>query len=294
MSRILLTLLAVFLPRAALADGIAKPWQLGFQPPASPVMERLEWLHNDFLMYIISGITLLVMLLMIYIVIKFNAKSNPVPSKTTHNVKLEVIWTLVPVLILIAIAVPSVRIHNFMETQPENAVTLKVTGYQWYWGYEYPDNGNVAFESRIIEDKDLKDGDIRLLSVDNPVVVPVNTPIRVQTTAADVIHAWAIPAFGVKRDAVPGRLNETWFEANKEGRYYGQCSELCGIKHGFMPIVVDVVSKDAFDAWIAARNPQAVAAATPVPATPAAKPTPRRAAPPVEEEPAADDTESAN
>jgi cytochrome c oxidase subunit 2 len=253
--RYLFSLIAAFLPAAAFAQdvGIARDWQLGFQEPATPVMQRLAWLHNDFLMYIITAITIIVMLLMIYIALRYNAKANPVPSKTTHNLRLEVIWTVIPVLILIAIAVPSVRDHTFMETMPENALTLKVTGYQWYWGYEYPDNGGIAYESRIIEDADLKEGDHRLLSVDEPVVVPVNTPIRVQITAADVIHAWAVPAFGVKRDAVPGRLNETWFEATKEGRFYGQCSELCGVKHGFMPIVVDVVSKEAFDAWIASK-----------------------------------------
>ncbi|MDX2074026.1 MAG: cytochrome c oxidase subunit II [Alphaproteobacteria bacterium] len=250
MSRFLLALLAVFSPAAAYADGIAEPWQLGFQESASPVMEQLAWLHDKFLLYIITAITIFVLVAMVFIALRFNRRANPVASKTTHNVKLEVIWTVVPVLILIAIAVPSVRIHNFMEKMPDGGLTLKVTGYQWYWGYEYPDNGGINFESRIVEDKDLKEGDVRLLSVDNAVVVPVNTPVRVQTTAADVIHAWALPAFGVKRDAVPGRLNETWFEATKEGRYYGQCSELCGIKHGFMPIVVDVVSKEKFEAWV--------------------------------------------
>ena len=254
MSRILVALCAALIPLSAYAVGHAEPWQLGFSPPASPVMEQLVWLHDKFLMVIITAITILVMVAMAYIVVKFNAKANPVASKTTHNVKLEVIWTVVPIFILIAIAIPSVRIHNFMETMPEGGITLKVTGYQWYWGYEYPDNGGINFESRIIEEKDLKEGDIRLLAVDNPVVVPVNTKIRVQTTGADVIHAWALPDFGVKRDAVPGRLNETWFEATKEGRYYGQCSELCGVKHGFMPIVLDVVSKEKFDAWVASKK----------------------------------------
>jgi len=254
MSRFILALVAIFFPFSAQADGIAKDWQLGFQEPATLVMEQLEWLHDHFLMYIITGITIFVLLLMIYIAIKFNAKANPIASKTTHNVRLEVIWTLIPVLILVAIAVPSVRIHNFMEKSPEGGITLKVTGYQWYWGYEYPDNGGIAFESRIVEDKDLKEGEPRLLAVDNNVVVPVDTPVRVQITGADVIHAWAVPAFGVKRDAVPGRLNETWFQATKTGRYYGQCSELCGIKHGFMPIVVDVVSKGDFDAWVASKK----------------------------------------
>ena len=254
MSRLFFALIALFTPMAAHAEGMAKPWQLGFIPAASPVMERLTWLHDHFLMYIITAITIFVLLAMIYIAIKFNAKANPVASKTTHNVKLEVIWTIVPILILIAIAIPSTRLHFFMENEPETALTIKVTGYQWYWGYEYPDNGGFSYESRIVEDKDLKEGEPRLLTVDNPVVVPVNTKVRIQTTGADVIHAWAIPAFGVKKDAMPGRLNETWFEATKEGRYYGQCSELCGVKHGFMPIVVDVVSKENFDAWVASKK----------------------------------------
>ena len=254
MMRFLLAVLAIFAPALAYADGIARPWQLNFQEPASTVMEKLAWLHDDFLMYIITTITVFVMLLMAWIVIRYNAKSNPVPSKTTHNVPLEIIWTVIPILVLVAIAIPSVRVHNFMEQEVEGGITLKVTGYQWYWGYEYPDNGGINFESRIIADKDLKAGEPRLLSVDNPIVIPVNTKVRVQTTAADVIHAWAVPAFGVKRDAVPGRLNETWFEATKEGRYYGQCSELCGVNHGFMPIVVDVVSKEKFDAWVAEKG----------------------------------------
>lgn len=276
MSRFIVSLFALLLPVPALADGIARNWQLGFQEAASPTMEKLAWLHDDFLLYIITAITLFVLVLMIYIAVRFNARANPVPSKTTHNVRLEIIWTLVPVLILVAVAIPSVRVHHFMEKPPEDAITLKVTGYQWYWGYEYPDHGGIAFESRIIEDADLKPGDVRLLSVDMPVVVPVNTPIRVQTTAADVIHAWAVPAFGVKRDAVPGRLNETWFEATKEGRYYGQCSELCGVRHGFMPIVIDVVSKEKFEEWVAMLRPEpeeVPAAEAPTPEAPAAPAT---------------------
>lgn len=257
--RLLPAILFAALPAAAHAQeklGLAKPWQLGFQDAASPVMEDLSWLHDDFLMYIITAITIFVLLLLVYICIKFSAKNNPVPSKTTHNVKLEVIWTVVPVLILVAIAIPSVRIHAKMEDNIQADMTLKVTGYQWYWGYEYPDNGGINFESRMVEDADLTEDQVRLLSVDNPVVIPVNTKIRVQTTGADVIHAWALPAMGVKRDAVPGRLNETWFEATKEGVFYGQCSELCGVKHGFMPIEVHVVSKEQFAAWVQEKQAQ--------------------------------------
>ncbi len=256
LSKLSSTLLVALFASPAIADGIAKDWQLGFQKPASPVMEQLVWLHDDFLLYIISAITIFVLLAMVYIALRFNAKANPVASKTTHNVTLEVIWTVIPVIILIAIAIPSIRIHYLIDKEPEGAMTIKVTGYQWYWGYEYPDNGGINFESRIVEDKDLKEGEPRLLTVDNPLVVPVNTKVRIQTTAADVIHAWAVPAFGVKRDAVPGRLNETWFEATREGRFYGQCSELCGVKHGFMPVVVDVVSKEKFAQWIAEKSPK--------------------------------------
>ena len=280
MPRFLLALLGLS-PVAAQADvGMAKPWQLGFQAPATPVMEELAWLHDDVLMWIISGITVFVLVLMIYIALKFNRKANPVPSKTTHNVKLEMIWTILPVLILVGIAIPSIRVHNFMEKSGEQEMTLKVTGFQWYWGYEYPDNGGIAFESRMLEGNDLKEGDVRLLSVDNNVVVPVNTRVRVQLTGADVIHSWAIPAFGIKRDAVPGRLNETWFEATKEGRYHGQCSELCGVKHGFMPIVVDVVSKEKFAEWVKSKQaPAATPAASAAPKAAVKKPAAETPAP---------------
>lgn len=233
--------------------GIARPWQLGFQDAASPVMEKLDSMHN-FLLIIITAISVLVLVALIYICLRFNRRANPNPSKTAHNTKLEIIWTVIPILILVAIAIPSLRIHYFMEKDTDMEMTLKVTGYQWYWGYEYPDHGGVAFESRIKAEKDLAAGEPRLLSVDNPLVVPVDTNVRVLLTAADVIHAWAMPAFGVKRDAVPGRLNETWFRATKTGRFYGQCSELCGVGHGFMPIVVDVVSKDEFAQWVSAKQ----------------------------------------
>ncbi len=231
--------------------GMAAPWQLNFQAPHSPVMEKLYHMHTA-LLWTITGVSVFVLALTIYIALKFNRKANPVASTTTHNTMLEIIWTTIPILILIAIAIPSVRAHYFMEEEPENGITLKVTGRQWYWSYEYPDHGNFGFDSYMLSDEEAeKAGKPRLLAVDNPVVVPVNTPVRVLLTGADVIHAWAIPAFGVKRDAVPGRLNETWFEATQEGVFYGQCSELCGVKHGFMPIAVEVVSQEKFDAWIA-------------------------------------------
>ena len=230
--------------------GIAEPWQLGFQESASPVMEQLADLH-DYVLVIITVITIFVMLLLLYICIRFSRRNNPTPSKTTHNTLIEIIWTVVPVMILIAIAIPSLRLHYYMDRAADPEMTLKVTGYQWYWGYEYPDHDNLSFDAIIKSDDELEEGDVRLLSTDKPVVVPVNTTVRVLMTAADVIHAWAIPALGVKQDAVPGRLNETWFEATRTGIYYGQCSELCGIKHGFMPIELHVVEKDEFEAWVA-------------------------------------------
>lgn len=239
------------------AVGIAKPWQLGFQDAASPVMERLSNLHNGLLLYTIVGICIFVIALTFYIAIRFNRRANPVASKTTHNMLLEIVWTIIPVLILVAIFIPSIRAHYFMERSPEADLTLKVTGRQWYWSYEYPDFGNFGYDSYMVKDEDLKPGQHRLLEVDNRVVVPVNAVVRVQMTGADVIHAWAVPALGVKRDAVPGRLNETWFQATKEGVFYGQCSELCGVGHGFMPIAVEVVSREAFDTWVRGKQKEA-------------------------------------
>lgn len=241
------------------AEGIAKPWQMNFQEPASPVMEELVGLHN-FVFVIVAVITIFVMALMVYVLLRFNSKANPVPNKNAHNTLIEVIWTVIPVLILIAIAIPSFRVHFDCvhtvggcgtETPPENPdLTLKIIGYQWYWNYEYPEHG-IQFDSNIKPDEELGPNEPRLLSVDNPVIVPVNANVRVLLTGGDVIHDWAVPAFGIKQDAVPGRLNETWFKATKEGTYYGQCSELCGRLHGFMPIKVEVLSQEKYDAWIA-------------------------------------------
>lgn len=236
---------------------MAKPWQLGMQEAASPVMEQLAWLHDNILLGMCIAISVFVLLLLVYICFRFNRKSNPVPSKNTHNTKLEIIWTTIPILILVAIAIPSLKLHYFMARDSDAEMTLKAVGYQWYWHYEYPDHGGINFDSYMLKDKDLKAGDRRLLAVDNRVVVPVDTKIRVQITAADVLHAFAVPAFGVKRDAIPGRLNETWFKATKIGTFYGQCSELCGVGHGFMPIVIDVVSKDDFDKWVTSKKKEA-------------------------------------
>ncbi len=236
--------------------GMAKPWQMNFQAPATPVMERLEDAHQ-ILLYLIIAISVFVLMAMIYICVRFRRKANPVASKTTHNITLEIIWTTIPILILIAIAIPSLRLHYYMQRAVNPEMTLKVVGYQWYWHYDYPDQGGFGFDSYIKKGNDLKEGDTRLLAVDNRVVVPVDTTVRVLVTGADVIHSWAVPAFGVKRDGVPGRLNETWFKATKIGTYFGQCSELCGVGHGFMPIVVDVVSKEDFTAWAAKKREDA-------------------------------------
>ncbi len=234
---------------ALAAQGHPEPWQLGLQDAASTVMEKIYNLHN-FLLAIITVISVFVLALILYVCVKFNRKRNPRPSTVTHNTKLEIIWTTIPVLILIIIAFPSVSLLYFQENPPEEPeMTIKVVGYQWYWGYEYPDNKDISFESYIIRDNDLREGQIRLLEVDNRVVLPVDTTIRVQVTAADVIHAWAVPALGIKIDAVPGRLNETWVKITKPGVYRGQCSELCGKDHGFMPIVVEAVSKESFKKW---------------------------------------------
>ena len=233
---------------AALAAGQPEPWQLGLQQGATPVMDNIIWFHN-FLLYVITAITLFVLALLVYIVVKFNAKANPVPSRTTHNTTIEVIWTVVPVLILVMIAVPSFRLLFFQLNTPQADVTVKATGKQWFWSYSYPDS-KFEFDSLMVQTKDLKPGQPRLLSVDNEIVVPVNKVVRVLTTGSDVIHAFAIPSFGIKIDAIPGRVNETWFKAEREGMYYGQCSELCGKDHAFMPIAIRVVSDTEYTAWL--------------------------------------------
>ena len=226
-----------------------KEWQLGCQNPASDGMRDIVNFHNNILLPIIIAISVFVLFLMIYACIRFRASRNPNPSKTTHNVAVEVLWTLIPCLILIVMAVPSFKILYKQDTIPKAEVTIKAIGYQWYWGYEYPDE-NIIFESYMIKEEDLKENQPRLLAVDNEVVVPVNKVVKVLITANDVLHAWALPSFGVKRDAVPGRINETWFKAEKVGTYYGQCSELCGIQHAFMPITVRVVSQEDYVEWL--------------------------------------------
>ena len=248
MKKILLIISSLFISQGAFASQ-PKEWQLGFQNPASDGMRDIVNFHNNLLLPIIIAITVFVLFLMLYACVRFRASANPNPSKRTHNVTVEILWTLIPCLILIVMAVPSFQILYKQDKIPKADLTIKAVGYQWYWGYEYPDE-NIIFDSYMIEEKDLKADQPRLLAVDNEVIVPVNKVVKVLITANDVLHAWALPSFGVKRDAVPGRINETWFKAEKEGTYYGQCSELCGIKHAFMPITVKVVSEEDYQEWL--------------------------------------------
>jgi cytochrome c oxidase subunit 2 len=246
---------------AAFAElGQPAPWEYKLQQAGSPVMEHIEWFHN-WLLVIITLITLFVLALLITVMVKFNARANPTPSRTTHNTLIEVAWTLIPVLILVGIAIPSFRLLFQQLDIPKADLTIKATGKQWYWTYTYPDNGKFEFDSLLACDESrTKCTPPRLLSVDNEVVVPVNKVIRVQTTGADVIHSFAVPAFGIKIDAIPGRLNETWFKAEKVGMYYGQCSELCGKDHAYMPIAVRVVEDKDFVAWVEAAKKKYAAA----------------------------------
>ncbi len=241
------TLLLIW-PSAILANE-PMDWQLGFQKSASKSMDDIVWFHDYMLVPIITAITAFVLFLLLYVCVRYRASKNKVPSTTSHNTLIEVIWTLVPCLILIVMAVPSFKVLYSQDKIPKADVTIKAIGYQWYWGYEYPDE-NIIFDSYMIDEKDLKENQPRLLAVDNAVYVPVNKVVKVMITANDVLHAWALPSFGVKRDAIPGRINETWFKADRTGTFYGQCSELCGIKHAFMPITVNVVSEDEYNKWL--------------------------------------------
>ena len=234
---------------ALAAPGQPSSWALGLQEAGSPVMADITWFHN-FLLVLITAITVFVLALLLIVMIRFNARANPTPSRTTHNALIEVVWTIAPVVILLAIAVPSFRLLFLELDAPKADLTVKATGKQWYWSYNYPDNGNFEFDSILVEDKDLKPDQPRLLTVDNEMVVPVNKVVHVLVTGADVIHSFAVPSFGIKIDAVPGRLNDTWFKATSEGRFHGQCSELCGKDHAFMPITVRVVSDAEFAKWV--------------------------------------------
>lgn len=247
-----LSVLTAAMALAGPAAALPQHWQLGFQPPASPVMVQIEDFHR-FVLIIVTLVTLFVLALLVWIVIRYNHRANPVPSKVTHNTTLEVIWTLVPVIILVVIAIPSFKLLYYEADIPKPDLTIEAIGKQWYWSYAFPRDGNFQFDSLgLSDDKAQAAGEPRLLGVDHPLYVPVNKVVKVQTTGADVIHSWAVPQFGVKMDAVPGRINETWFKATIIGTYYGECSELCGARHAFMPIEVKVVSQADFDAWLAA------------------------------------------
>lgn len=238
---------------ALAGSGQPSPWQMNLQTPATDVAEAIYSFHN-FLLVVITVISLFVLGLLVYVLVKFNEKANPVPSKTTHHQLLEVAWTVVPILILLVIAFPSFRLLRQQLIIPPADLVIKATGKSWNWEYEYPkDHGGFSFSSFMLKDDERKDkvNQPRLLAVDNEVVVPVNKTVVVQVTSADVLHAFAVQSFGIKVDAVPGRLNQTWFKANREGIFYGQCSELCGRDHAFMPIAIRVVSQQAYEAWLA-------------------------------------------
>jgi cytochrome c oxidase subunit 2 len=245
----------------AAPNGQPQPWQMNLPDPSTSKMADIVWFHNG-LIVLITAISLFVLALLIYVCVKYRASANPTPSKTTHNAALEVAWTIIPVLILVVIAIPSFRILRDQLVIPPSDITIKVTGKQWYWSWDYPrDNGGFTFDSLMLDDQQRMEaaasgrGPIeelpRLLAVDNEAVVPVGKVVRLQVTAADVIHKFALPAFGLKLDAIPGRLNETWFKADKEGIYYGQCSFICGQNHAFMPIAIRVVSEERYTAWLA-------------------------------------------
>lgn len=248
----------------ALAEGRPEPWQTSFQDAATPTMHQIVWMHNILVMPIITVIVIFVAILLGICIFRFNRKANPTPSRTTHNTMLEVLWTVVPILILVVIAIPSFRLLYFQRDIPPADITIKAIGNQWYWSYEYPDHEDFSFDSLMLEEDELQPGQPRLLSVDNEVVVPVNKVVRLLVTASDVIHSWAMPAFGVKIDTIPGRINEAWFKAERTGVYYGQCSELCGSRHAFMPIAVRVVSEEEFDAWVEEAKEEFAAAPRPV------------------------------
>jgi len=259
--------------------GQPTPWQLGFQGSVTPVMDDIVWFHNDFLLWIITAISAFVLILLVMVIVRFNARSHPTPSRTTHNTLLEVAWTAIPVIILLSIAIPSFKLLFFQLNTPPADLTVKATGKQWFWSYSYPDNGKFEYDSLMLKEderqkllaKDPKADVPRLLAVDNELVVPVNKVVRVLVTGADVIHSWSVPSFGVKIDAIPGRINETWFKATREGMYYGQCSQLCGRDHAFMPIAVRVVSEQEFQAWLADAKKKYASDDTPATATVAAK-----------------------
>lgn len=241
--------MAIALAPAALASE-PLPWEMGMQPAATPVRDRIDDLHNE-LLIIITLITLFVLGLLLYVITRFNAKRHPVPSKTSHNALIEVVWTVVPVLILVIIAIPSFKLLYYMDRTQQADMTVKATGHQWYWTYEYPDQGNLSFDSYMIPEEDAaKTGKKRLLDVDNRIVVPVGATVRILITSTDVIHSWFVPSLGVQEYAVPGRVNESWMRIERPGVYYGQCNQICGVNHPFMPIAVQALPKADFDKWL--------------------------------------------
>ena len=238
--------------RAQEIVGIPHEWQMSFPPSYTTVMDKVESLHN-LLLVIITLISLFVLALLIYVVFRFHVSRNPTPSSVTHNTVLEIAWTIVPILILVVIAIPSFRLLYYSDKAADAAMTVKVTGHQWYWQYEYPDQGNFSIDSRILAEADRvkeKPQVPRLLAVDNEMVIPVNTTIRIISTGADVMHGWTVPGFGIKKTVIPGRLNEGWINVEHEGYYFGQCSQICGENHTYMPIAVRVVSKAEFGKWV--------------------------------------------
>ena len=248
-----LAALAAFLPTiisgAAFADGIPTEWQMGFQEAASPSMVLIDDFHN-LLLWVITAISLFVLALLAWVVYRYRESKNPTPSRTTHNTLIEVIWTAVPVIILVWIFVPSYNVMVTNDRVEDADMTLKVIGHQWYWSYEYPDHGNFTFDANMTFAEDLEDKSLRMMETDNHVVLPVGKKVRLLFTADDVLHSWGVPALGVKLDAVPGRLNETWVEITRPGMYYGFCSELCGVNHSYMPVAIKAVSEDEFNAWV--------------------------------------------
>jgi len=226
-----------------------RPWQLGMQAPASEVKDRIHNLH-DLLLVIITLITLFVLALLVYVMVRFRASAHPTPTRTTHNTTIEILWTVLPVVILVVIAIPSFKLLYFEDRAPDAKMTLKVTAHQWYWSYAYPDNGNVQFDSYMIQDADLKSGQMRLLSVDNPLVLPAQTDVRILVNGTDVMHSFFIPSLGVQIYAVPGRVNETWVNIDRPGNYYGECNQICGDNHPYMPIEIQALSKDDFAKWV--------------------------------------------
>lgn len=249
-----LSIVTVIIAWAGLADravaGGPVNWQIGFRPPASPTAEEIHWFNDVILLPVIVAIVVFVMGLLLYVIWRFSEARNPTPSKTTHNTLIEVLWTAIPVIILIIIAIPSFKLLYFADRVEEADMTLKATGNTWNWSYQYPDYGGFEFTALMVPDEELQEGQKRLLQTDNVVVLPVETTIRLLITSNDVLHSFALPAMGIKLDAVPGQVNETWMHINREGTYYGQCSELCGTGHSYMPITIKAVSKPAFEEWV--------------------------------------------